>query len=90
MSATDQYPKCTRLLVTAIYADGTSVMHDIPQPEDVEAGFVDVEPRFGDIGGPYSRPRPSSIRVTTAFRLSATLSLDGSRTSVVPVPAAPA
>lgn len=83
MNATDSVPKCTRLIVTRIYADGTSVVHDIPQPEDVAHEFVDLdaEPDISSWGTvrPVLRPRK------TGFRLTATLTTEA-RTSIIPVP----
>lgn len=83
MSDIDQHPKCTRLIVTAIYADGTSVMRDIPQPENVAHEFVDLEdkPDITSWGSGRPSPRPRK----TGFRLTATLTTKV-RTSVVPVP----
>jgi hypothetical protein len=32
-------PKCTRLIVTAVFADGTSTMVDVPEPADATMNF---------------------------------------------------
>src|SRR5690242_4601537 len=92
MSATDEQPKCMRLIVTAVYADGTSVVHDIPQPAEVTAGFRDLslgtEDFYGGLFGERAlEPDYTVIRSrTTGFGLAVVLGNGGARTAITPPP----
>lgn len=82
-SGTSERPKCLRVIVTAVYADGTSVTHDIAEPDSVEAEFADVEfetEGLGDIGlGPRFTVLASR---KTALKVSAVLGRGGCRSTV--------
>lgn len=83
MKFPDQIPACTRLMVTAVFADGRSVMVDVPEPEKITMEMSRHMPPVMPFDVPAAVILGNS---PVEFTLHVKLGKDGSHASVAPVP----